>query len=412
MTIDILGDPAELSVEDAAAAVVDPAAYADGSVHRALAVLRRESPVHRIEAEGFAPFYAVTKHADIQEIERRNTLFLARPRYKLFRAVDAPPSDSAIALVGMDPPEHTEYRALLADKFRPGGLRFIADSVESLATSAVDMMSERKSSYDFVTDISMQLPLSVICAMLGIPDADRQPILRMTQRNFGSEDPEFAQQPGEQPQMEFAQYFLSVIQDRQANPRDDIASLLSHAELNGERIGLRELIGYFGILSTAGHDTTSATIAGGLHALIDHPDQLERLRAKPELVPHAVEEMIRWTSPVNSFMRTANADTEIHGQKIAAGESVLLLYSSANRDEDVFDDPYTFDIARTPNRHMAFGTGIHFCMGAHLARLEVRCFFDALIPRLRHLELTGEPQQLRTLFVGGLKHLPIRAEVA
>jgi cytochrome P450 len=250
--------------------------------------------------------------------------------------------------------------------------------------------------------------------MLGVPEEDRLPILRMTLLNFGAEDPEYQRLAGDLggSVADFAQYYMKVVQDRRANPTGDISSLLAHATLHGEPLPTPQLMGYFGILATAGHDTTSSTIAGGLRALIDHPDQLQRLREDMSLIPAAVEEIIRWVTPVNSFIRTAAADTEIRGQRIAAGESVLLLYSSANRDEGIFDQPDRFDIGRNPNRHMAFGQGVHTCLGANLARMELRAFFAELIPRLRHVELVGQPELVNTFFVGGLKHLPIKAEVA
>jgi cytochrome P450 len=403
-----------MTVEDAAAAITDPAAYAaGGQLRQAFKVLRSQSPVHRIEADGFAPFYALTKHADIQWVEKEGDLFHARPRYKLFRAGNEPPEGGGRSLVQMDAPEHTQYRNLVADWFRPRGLRTMEDDVRDLAKGAVDAMAALSEPYDFVTTVSMQLPLTVICSMLGVPVEDRDFILRMTLQNFGAEDPEYQglADAFTGSLIDFAHYFMKVVEDRRVTPTEDISSVLAHAELDGQPLPVPQLMGFFGILATAGHDTTSSTIAGGMRALIEHPDQLQRLRDDPSLVPLAVEEIIRWVSPVNSFMRTATADTEIRGQKIAAGESVLLLYSSANRDEEVFDDPDRFDVGRSPNRHLAFGHGAHICLGAGLARMETRAFFAELIPRLRHIELAGQPEQVRTFFVGGLKHLPIRAEV-
>jgi cytochrome P450 len=199
--------------------------------------------------------------------------------------------------------------------------------------------------------------------------------------------------------------------ERRQQPTDDITSLLATGEIDGKPLELIDQLAYFGILATAGHDTTSSTMAGGLLALIEHPDQLDRLRQDPGLAESAVEEMIRWVSPVKHFIRTAMQDTEIRGQRIAEGEAVLLLYPSANRDAEVFDEPDRFDITRDPNRHLAFGYGAHFCLGAQLARMETRALFRALAPRLESIELTGEPELVRTLFVGGLKHLPVRSTV-
>jgi cytochrome P450 len=403
-----------MSAGEAAAALVNPAAYADGRLERACDTLRLTSPVHRVDVEGFLPFFVLTKYHDVQEVERNPARFIAAPRYRLRREQDDLRGEAVRSLVSMDPPDHTEYRSLAADWFHPHNLNVFDDSVRALARAAVDGMAARSESYDFVTKVSMQLPLTVICSMLGIPESDRDLILRLTQLAFGSEDAEYrerAQVDGVESGVRFAQYFAEVARDRLAHPTDDLSSLLAHAQLHGEPLPPGDLLGYFGILATAGHDTTSSTIAGGLEALVEHPDQLERLRDDPSLVPAAVEEMIRWVTPVKSFMRTAVEDTELRGQRLSAGDAVLLLYASANRDEDVFEDPYRFDVARDPNRHLAFGHGIHFCLGAQLARLETRAFFAELIPRLRSIEITGVPELVKTLFVGGLKHLPIRAHV-
>jgi cytochrome P450 len=403
-------------IEDATSALVDPSAYADGRLERACDLLRRESPVHPVDRPGFRPFFALLKYEDIHSVERQGDLFHAGPRYKLLRAENEGRLD-ARSLVSMDPPEHTEYRGLVSDWFHPRSIRALESRVRELARAAVDRMTGRGDEpYDFVTEISMHYPLTVICSMLGIPESDRNLILRITQENFGSEDPEFQRTVAVDDNAEFASafggYFHQVVQDRLSHPTDDLTSMLAHATLHGEPLAPRDLMGYLGILATAGHDTTSSAIAGGLQALIEHPDQLERLRSDIAIAPNAAEEMIRWVTPVKSFMRTAMADTEIRGQAIAEGESVLLLYASANRDEEAFEHPDRFDVGRDPNRHLAFGHGSHFCLGAHLARLEIRAFFSELIPRLRSIDLTGEPQLIKTIFVGGLKHLPIRAEVA
>ena len=207
---------------------------------------------------------------------------------------------------------------------------------------------------------------------------------------------------------EMFNYFNEVTASRRANPTEDLASAIANARIDGEPLSDIETVSYYVIIATAGHDTTSATISGGLLALIENPDQLQRLKDNPALMPLATEEMIRWVTPVKEFMRTAAADTEVRGVPIAAGESVLLSYPSANRDEDVFTDPFRFDVGRDPNKHVAFGYGVHFCLGAALARMEVNSFFSELVPRLESVELTGVPEHTATVFVGGLKHLPIR----
>jgi cytochrome P450 len=403
-----------MSVEEAGVALTDPAAYADGRLELACDVLRREDPVHRVEAPGYAPFHALCKHADILEVERHPQRFVAAPRYKLVPDAYGLGQESGRALVAMDPPEHTEYRGLVADWFHSKAIALLDDRILELARVSVDDMATRDGEYDFVTEIAMQLPLSVICSMLGIPREDGAFILAVTQQIFGSYDPEYQARlaAGDRAAAAgFGPYFAQVVQDRLANPTDDLSSVLTHAKLDGEPLPPRDLFGYFGILATAGHDTTSSAIAGGLLTLVQHPDELDRLRDDPSLVPTAVEEILRWITPVKSFVRTATEDTEIRGRRIAAGESVMLVYPSANRDEDVFDEPEHFDVGRDPNRHLAFGTGVHFCLGAQLARLETRRFLAELVPRLRSIQLAGEPQLVRTLLVGGLKHLPIRTEI-
>jgi cytochrome P450 len=212
--------------------------------------------------------------------------------------------------------------------------------------------------------------------------------------------------------LDFFEYFQKLTERRRAHPTEDLGSVIANAEVDGKPIGILEAVGYYVLIATAGHDTTSSAIAGGLHALIEHPDQLQRLRDDRSLVPTAVEEMIRWVSPVKQFMRTATDDYVLRGVTVRAGESVLLSYPSANRDEDVFDRADVFDVGRDPNRHVAFGFGAHFCLGTHLARMEARALYEELVPRLRSIELAGEPAYMETLFVGGPKHLPIRYELA
>jgi cytochrome P450 len=237
-------------------------------------------------------------------------------------------------------------------------------------------------------------------------------MLSLTQELFGGDDTEF--QRGKTPEeqlpvlLEFFDYFNNLTASRRANPTEDLASAIANARVDGEPLSDVDTASYYVIIATAGHDTTSATIAGGLQALIENPDQLARLAGNLELMPLATEEMIRWVTPVKEFMRTAAEDTSVRGVPIAKGESVYLSYVSANRDEKVFDDPFRFDVGRNPNKHLAFGYGVHFCLGAALARMEVSSFFSELLPRLKSIELNGEPELIATTFVGGLKHLPIR----
>jgi cytochrome P450 len=409
-----------LTLTEAGLSLADPAAYTDEDrLHEALALLRREAPVHRVEADGFDPFWAVTRHADVMEIERDHALFINAPRPLL-----APVEMDAIAkqreaegtalrtLIHMDDPQHRVVRAIGADWFRPRAMRALEVRVKELARHYVDQLADYGGECDFATQIAAHYPLYVILSLLGLPESDFPRLLKLTQELFGGADEERRRGATPEEQMaallDFFAYFQALTAARRAAPTDDLASAIANARVDGEYLSDFDTASYYVIIATAGHDTTSSTIAGGLHALISHPGELDRLRSDPSLLPTAVDEMIRWVTPVKEFMRTATADTSVGGVPVAAGESVLLSYPSANRDEEVFDDPFRFDAGRDPNKHLAFGFGVHYCLGAALARMEARALFAELLPRLESIELTGRPEWVATTFVGGLKHLPVR----
>jgi cytochrome P450 len=409
-----------LTVTEAGLSFTDPAAYADEQrLHEAFAVLRREDPVHWVEAAGFEPFFAVTRHADILDIERNNALFLNAPRPLLATAVmDAQMKQQEAdgmalrTLIHMDDPQHKVVRAIGAGWFRPRAMRALEDRVAELARRYVDRMADLGGECDFVTQVAVHFPLYVILSLLGLPESDFPRMLKLTQEMFGGGDEELRR--GETPEellqtlLDFFGYFQELTAARRATPTDDLASEIANARVDGEYLSDFDTASYYVIIATAGHDTTSSTIAGGLHALIEHPAELARLRDNPALLPTAAEEMIRWVTPVKEFMRTAAADTEVRGVPVRQGQAVLLSYPSANRDEEIFDDPFRFDAGREPNRHLAFGFGVHLCLGAALARMETRAFFAELLPRLESIGLAGQPEWIATTFVGGLKHLPIR----
>jgi cytochrome P450 len=263
----------------------------------------------------------------------------------------------------------------------------------------------------------MPYPLEVIMSLLGLPDSDYPRMLRLTQEVLGNADPELARDThaGDenygQALFEFGTYFSELVADRKARPTSDLASVIANAEIDGAPMELIDQLSYFMIISTAGHDTTSACIAGGLRALAENPDQLAVLRAEPALIPTAVEEIVRWVSPVKSFMRTAAEPCDVGGHHFEPGDAVLLSYWSANRDEKVFEEPMRFDVRRDSNRHLAFGFGAHYCLGAVLARMEITAFLNELLPRLRSLELAGTPELSQAVFVSGLKHLPLTFHV-
>lgn len=405
-----------MNIGDAGLVFCDPATYANEAVfYEACALLRRCDPVHRVEADGFNPFWAITRHEDVLNIERDSTGWLAAPRAALGPAAqDAGRADIPIrTLVQMDPPDHTRYRQVGSSWFRPGRLRDLEPRVRELARIWIDRMADRGGECDFVTDVALHFPLYVIMSILGLPEDEYPRMLKLTQEMFGSSDPELARDEDlGAVLLDFFNYFQALTNQRRAEPTEDLASAIANAEMDGSVMGDLEAAGYYVIIATAGHDTTSATIAGGLQALVEFPDQLERLKSEPSLIPSAVEEMIRWVSPVKQFMRTAVVDQEIRGVRIPAGDSVLLSFPSANRDEEVFEDADRFDVGRDPNRHLAFGFGAHFCLGAQLARLEGKIFFSELIPRIRSIELAGKPAYMETIFVGGPKHLPIRYQLS
>jgi len=403
------------TMDEAARVFADPLAYADeAKLHAALTHLRTNEPVAWVDVADYRPFWAITKHADIMDIERANTLFTNSPRPVLATA-EGDEQQAAIGvstLIHMDDPQHRAVRAIGADWFRPKAMRALKVRIDELAKRYVDHMVEAGPECDFVQEVAVNYPLYVIMSMLGLPESDFPRMLHYTQELFGNDDAEFQRGTSKEEQMsvllEMFQYFNELTASRRASPTEDLASAIANAQINGESLSDIDTVSYYLIIATAGHDTTSAVISGGLLALVENADQRERLRTNMDLMPLATEEMIRWVTPVKEFMRTAQQDTTVRGVPIAAGDSVLLSYASANRDEDVFDDPFRFDVGRDPNKHNAFGYGVHFCLGAALARMEVNSFFSELVPRLKSIELAGDPQHIATIFVGGLKHLPIR----
>ena len=406
-------------VEDVGRDLADPKAYADAARFEAtLAHLRAHAPVCWVEAADYRPFWAITRYSDIMEISRDNAAFTNWPRPILMPAVsdELQAAAGVRTLVHLDDPEHRKMRAISADWFRPKAMRALKERVDQLARIFVDRLADAGGDCDFVQQVAVEYPLYVIMSLLGMPESDFGHMRTLAQELIGSDDDEFQRGATGEDQMpalaEMFAYFQALTASRRAHPTDDLASAISNARVDGELLSDVDVLSYYLIIATAGHDTTSSTISGGLHALIEHPDQHDRLRREPMLMPTAVEEMIRWVTPVREFMRTAARDTTVRGVRIAAGESVMLCYPSANRDEQVFRDGYRFDIGRDPNKHLGFGHGVHFCVGAALARMEVNSFFTELLPRLRSIELSGLPQHIATTFLGGLKHLPIRYDVA
>jgi cytochrome P450 len=414
-------------------AIADPATYADEArIHGLLAGLRRDDPVHWTEPAGFRPYWAIAKYADILEIERLNDTFLNEPRSTLMniqteRDLAAmwggpDPKTGRVSpfrtLIDMDNPDHRAYRGLSQAWFMPANLRKLEARVDELARRYVDLMMEKGPQCDFARDIAVYYPLHVIMSILGVPESDEPLMLKLTQELFGGADPDMKRKddPGTgavqtNTILDFFVYFNKMTAERRACPGEDLASVIANGKVNGCPLGDLETASYYIIVATAGHDTTSSTIAGGLRALIENPDELAKLKANPELLSSAIDEMIRWVTPVQHFMRTATADYELRGRKIRAGDALQLLYISGNRDEEAFPDPFEFKVDREPNRHVAFGYGAHVCLGQHLAKMEARAFFKELLGRLETIELAGEPRRIQSTFVTGLKTLPVRYSI-
>ena len=403
--------------------LANPQAYTDEKLlHESLTHLRAKAPVCWVEANGYKPFWAITKHADVMDIERQNDLFtnFPRPLLQISQAEDVllEQMEAGIGLrtlIHMDDPLHRDIRKIGADWFRPKAMRDLKIRVDELAKIYVDKMIEKGPECDFVQEVAVNYPLYVILSLLGLPESDFPRMLKLTQEMFGGDDAELRRGDSLEDILavlvDFFNYFAALTASRREHPTEDLASAIANAKIDGEPLSDMDTTSYYVIVASAGHDTTSAGIAGGLLALLENPAELDRLQQNPGLMGTAVEEMIRWVVPVKEFMRTAQSDTEVRGIPIAEGESVLLSYVSANRDEEVFEDPFRFDVGRDPNRHLSFGYGVHFCLGAALARMEMNSFFTELIPRISSIELAGEPDFVATTFVGGLKHLPIRYQL-
>jgi cytochrome P450 len=416
------GEPLTLETLD----IIGEDTYAaHGYPHEAWAFLRKEDPVHWFDRP-FArpPFWAITKHADIVAVSRRPRLFVNAPRLAVFPEFDGEGTsegDDGFAhhLLNMDPPQHADYRKVSSHRFTPRALRPLEPEIEQITRETLDALAAdgEEREIDFVERVSARIPLAVLAEMLGVPRDDWKLMFRWTNEIAGATDPEYQQgtsasETGDRGRNQLFEYFAKMAVARRAKPTDDIVSVVTNATLSdGEPLPPFELLSYFFLLVVAGNETTRNAISGGLLALIENPDQLELLRRDPSLIDSAVEEIVRWTTPVIQFCRTATEDVELRGKKIRAGQSLCLFYPSANRDEEVFDDPFAFRVDRKPNRHLAFGIGEHFCLGANLARAELRVIFRQLVERVDSVELAGPVERLRSSFLGGIKHMPLRLVV-
>ena len=416
--------------QDVADTIVNPWAYADGrKVDEAFAWLRREAPLEQAQPDGFDPFWVVSRHADILNVERQNELFHNGDRAATLTAIEADRKVREMmggsphlvrSLVQMDNPDHFAYRKLTQGAFLPQNLKALEARIRDIARGFIDRMAAHGDRCDFARDVAFLYPLHVIMEVIGVPEHDEPRMLKLTQELFGGQDPELNrngsavtdQKAGvdtiQSVVLDFMTYFNAITDDRRANPRNDIASIIANGTVNGQPLGHLEAMSYYIIAATAGHDTTSSTTAGAFWALAENPEQFAKVKADPSLIPGLIEESIRWVTPVKHFMRTATADTELAGQKITRGDWMMLCYPSGNRDEAVFADPFTFDIQRSPNKHVAFGYGAHICLGQHLARMEMRVLWEELFKRLESFELDGQPKNMVANFVCGPKSVPVR----
>lgn len=399
--------------------IFSPESYLDeAEVARRCKELRAQGPVLLIEQEPYRPFWAVLRRDAIMQVERDSKTWLAAPRQTL---IPSDIEDAIIAqwgvrtgpvrtLLDMDGADHRAHRGLTQSWFNSAFLDTLRERMGMLAREYVDRLAARGGECDFIEEIAVPYPLIMITSILGLPDSDAALVLRLTQELFGAQDPD-RQRSGEYGQdvaMEFFGYLGRIVAERRAAPRDDLMSVIANATLDGQPLPDIDTLSYGMLLAAAGHDTTSSSIGVGMMQLAVNPGEFAKLKADPALIPSAAQEMFRWATPVRHFLRTAAKDTELCGQPIKAGESVCLMYLSANRDEEAFPDPDAFRVDRSPNRHVAFGYGAHHCLGRILAEMEVEALFREIVARVDSVELAGAPEWVKTNHTGGLKHLPIR----
>src|SRR3954451_24426332 len=391
--------------------LTNPDALVAGVPHEWFTRLRRDAPVYwHGEADG-PGFWAVTSFDEFVTVNRDPlTYSSSRGAVFLWDMPEDALEQQRLLMLNMDPPLHTRYRLLINKGFTPRMVSALEDTMRGRTREILDRVADR-GTCDFVVDVAAELPLQVIADLMGVPQEDRHKLFDWSNRMVGANDPEYGitEEDTAIASMELYAYAAELANQKRANPSDDLISVLSQAEVDGERLSGLEIDLFFLLLSVAGNETTRNLIAHGLVALLEHPDQLARLRAEPELMGSTIEEMLRWASPVMQFRRTAMVDHELGGQPIKDGDKVVFWHISANRDETKFHDPFTFDIARSPNEHVAFGGGRpHFCLGANLARMEIRVMFEELLARFGDMEITGDVSRLRSNFINGIKHIQLR----
>ena len=399
--------------------LVSPAAFAEwDGVNADLARLRRELPLAKAHPKGYDPFWVATRHADVKQISRQPATFPSNGYRCILSsnaALEAMRQSGGTplrALITMDPPEHGAYRRLTFADFAPKGIKGLEESIRAVAVRSVEEFLATGATSDFVENAAVRYPLRVILALLGLPSEDEDLILRFTQAFQSPQDPDFG--TAEQGVAldhdvleNYKGYFYAVIDMLRANPDGSVSSKIANGTIDGQLLSHWDALSQIVVVATAGHDTTSASTAAAMWALAERPDLVDRVRADPSLIPRLVDEGVRWASPLLNFMRTAAVDYELRGQTIRKGDWIMLSYLSANRDEDVFDDPFTFSLDRPENVHVGFGHGPHLCLGRNVALLEMRIFFEELFRRVTSVELAGTPTRTHSANLCSVKTLPI-----
>lgn len=403
--------------------IVTPELWEQAVPHETFRRLRREDPVHwHPEAAPNHGFWAVTKHEDVIAVSKNTAVFSSGAGLTMLEEVEPESIEKRRSLIDSDAPMHNHLRRIVSPLFTPKAIAAHEAYARTVAGRLLDTAME-KGEFDWVLDVAEPLPITVLLSILGVPSEDADRMIALSNQMIAIDDPDYAPDydslpphinPKDLPFGSPASYHVfeygrALGAERRAHPQDDLVSRLVHANVDGDSLTDDEYCNMFQILILAGNETTRTTLTHGMKAFVDNPDQFERLRRDPSLMDAAVEEIVRWATPVLYMRRTALADTELGGKEIRAGDKVLMWYISANYDEDVFDDPYTFDITRNPNPHHGFGGGgPHFCLGAWLARLQIRVMFEEILKRDLRLEATGPARRVRSNFVNGVKSMPVR----
>jgi cytochrome P450 len=403
--------------------------FENGEVHEVLKRLRHEAPVYWNEGnEELKGFWCVTRYQDVKFVSQHPELFSSakgisgpglRDPENNPNAVSQP---GGVSIITMDPPRHVKMRRLVNRGFTPRAVNAMEPTIREIAVGLLDRLTQRDEC-DFVLDVASQLPLAVICGLMGIPEQHWPLMFQLTNQTLGAADPEYQAQVVAEDQrgtvtaqtrtalagrLKMMEFFRELLDERRKRLGDDLVSVLLESEVDGERLDEVDILAFCFLLVLAGNETTRNAISGGLWVLCDHPDERARLQADISLIDSAVEEILRWTSPLHHMARRATVEVELRGQVMQPRDSVLMWYPSANRDEDVFDDPYRFDITRSPNDHLAFGFHEHFCLGAGFAKKEIRVMFEELFARYPNIQLNGKPERLRSNFINGIKRMPVR----